>query len=163
MKQLVISIAILCVLSFMACTNQTQSNDQKANLAEVAKTISPMNNAVSIVEIPVIDLARAIQFYQNMLNVSIESVDMGDTQMGVIPNDPGTVNVVLVKGADYVPTTSGAVIYLNAGEDLQPMLDKVEKSGGEIILPKTEISPEMGFFALFVDTEGNKLGLHSSN
>lgn len=163
MKKLGISIVILCVLSYMACTNQTQSNDLQANLSEVAKTDNPMNNVVSIVEIPVTDLARATQFYQNILNVSIESVDMGDTQMGVIPNDAGTVNVVLVKGADYVPTTTGAVIYLNAGKDLQPMLDKVEKSGGQVIVPKTEISPEMGFFALFLDREGNKLGLHSSN
>lgn len=51
----------------------------------------------------------------------------------------------------------------NAGEDLQPMLDKIEKSGGEILVPKMEISPEMGYFALFIDSEGNKIGLHSSN
>ena len=65
-------------------------------------------------------------------------------------------------GKDYKPTTDGALLYLNAGEDLQAMLDKVEKNGGQVILPKTEISPEMGYFALFIDTEGNKLGLHSA-
>ena len=82
--------------------------------------------------------------------------------MGVLPNDEGTVNVVLVKGNDYKPTTDGAVLYLNAGNDLQPMLDKVAQNGGQVIVPKTEISPEMGYFALFIDTEGNKLGLHSA-
>jgi predicted enzyme related to lactoylglutathione lyase len=163
MRKFVISMLFLFVTSFMACTNQTQSSDQKVNQADVAKTVSPMNNVVSIVEIPVTDLARASQFYQNILNVSIEKVEMGETQMGVIPNDIGTVNVVLVKGSDYTPTTDGAVIYLNAGKDLQPMLEKVEKSGGQVIVPKTEISAEMGFFALFIDTEGNKLGLHSAN
>ncbi|MFT4146889.1 MAG: hypothetical protein QM644_20805, partial [Mobilitalea sp.] len=61
------------------------------------------------------------------------------------------------------PTTDGAVLYLNAGNDLQPMLDKVAQNGGQVIVPKTEISPEMGYFALFIDPEGNKLGLHSSN
>jgi len=88
---------------------------------------------------------------------------MDGTQMGVLPGDDETVHVVLVKGDDYKPTTDGAVVYLNAGNDLQPMLDKVEENGGQIIQPKTEISPEMGWFALFVDTEGNKLGLHSTH
>ncbi|MBS5979550.1 MAG: hypothetical protein KIB51_07420 [Dysgonomonas mossii] len=87
---------------------------------------------------------------------------MDGTQMGVLPSDGETINVVLVKGADYKPTSDGAVLYLNAGNDLQPMLEKVSKNGGQIIVEKTQISPEMGFFALFMDTEGNKLGLHSA-
>lgn len=120
-----------------------------------------MNNFISIVEIPVTDFARAVKFYQAILDVSIEEVDMDGTQMGVLPSDGETVSVVLVKGNDYKPTTYGSVLYLNAGNDLQPMLDKVEKNGGQVIVPKSEISPEMGFFALFTDTEGNKLGLHS--
>jgi uncharacterized protein len=122
-----------------------------------------MQNLVSIVEIPTTDFSRAIKFYQLILDVNIEEVDMDGTQMGVLPGDEETVNVVLVKGPDYKPTTDGAVVYLNAGNDLQSMLDKVEQNGGQIIVPKTEISPEMGYFALFIDTEGNKLGLHANN
>lgn len=122
-----------------------------------------MNNLVSIVEIPVTDFSRAIRFYQTILNVTIEEVEMGGTQMGILPGDGETVSVALVKGADYRPTTEGAVVYLNTGNDLQPTLDKIEKKGGKVIVPKTQISPEMGFFALFKDTEGNKLGLHSRN
>lgn len=122
-----------------------------------------MNNFISIVEIPVTDFARAVKFYQAILDVSIEEVDMDGTQMGVLPSDGETVSVVLVKGNDYKPTMYGSVLYLNAGNDLQPMLDKVEQNGGQVIVPKSEISPEMGFFALFTDTEGNKLGLHSIN
>ena len=82
--------------------------------------------------------------------------------MGILPSELCTVNVVLAKGNAYKQTTDGPVLYLNAGDDLQTMLDKVAQSGGEVILPKTEISPEMGYFALFMDTEGNKLGLHST-
>ncbi len=88
---------------------------------------------------------------------------MEGNQMGILPNDSGTVNVVLVKGNDYKPTTDGAVLYLNAGNDLQPTLDLIAKNGGQVIVPKTQISPDMGYFALFIDTEGNKLGLHSSH
>lgn len=121
-----------------------------------------MKNLISIVEIPTTDFSRAVKFYQAILGIIIEEVDMAGTQMGVLPGDDETVNVVLVKGSDYKPTTDGAVVYLNAGNDLQPTLDKIELNGGQVIVPKTEISPEIGFFALFIDTEGNKLGLHSA-
>jgi len=120
-----------------------------------------MSNLISIVEIPVTDFARAVKFYQTLLDVRIEEVEMDGTQLGVLPGDGESVNVVLIKGSGYKPTTDGAVLYLNAGTDLQPMLDKVQHNGGQVIVPKTEISPEMGYFALFTDTEGNKSGLHS--
>lgn len=122
-----------------------------------------MNNLISIVEIPVADFPRAVKFYQAIMGVTIEAMEMDGVQLGVLPNETGTINVVLAKGNDYKPTTDGAILYLNAGDNLQPILDKVEGNGGQVIVPKTQISPEMGFFALFIDTEGNKLGLHSKN
>ncbi len=160
MKRLFLSIPVWVVIGLTSCTSQSKSNEQTQSATKMENT---MKNLVSIVEIPVSDFPRAVAFYQTILNVAIQEVDMAGTQMGVLPNEPGTVNVVLVKGSDYIPTTEGAVIYLNAGSDLQPMLDKIAQNGGSVIVPKTEISPEMGFFALFIDTEGNKLGLHSSN
>ena len=122
-----------------------------------------MNNLVSIIEIPATNLNRAIGFYSSILGFTIEVVEMGDVLMGILPNDEGSVNVVLSQGSDYKPTTSGCIVYLNGGDDLQPILEKIEPNGGSILVPKTEISPEMGFFALFMDTEGNQLGLHSQN
>lgn len=157
MKKITIGIITFFAIGFSACNSTTTEQD---NLNKIQK-IDKMNNLISIVEISTSDFSRAVKFYQTILGVSIEEVDMDGTQMGVLPNEEGTVNLCLVKGNDYKPTTDGAVIYLNAGNDLQPMLDKVEQNGGQVIVPKTEISPEMGFFALFIDTEGNKLGLHS--
>lgn len=122
-----------------------------------------MHNLVSIIEIPAADLKRAIKFYGAILGVQIQEAKMADVSMGILPNDAGTVNVVLAQGSDYKPTQEGSVVYLNGGNDLQIILDKVEPNGGRVIVPKTAISPEMGFFALFIDSEGNKLGLHSSN
>ena len=120
-----------------------------------------MKNLISIVEIPTTDLSRAINFYQELLGVEIEKATMGETEMGVLPADNESVNVVLINGSDYKPAAEGTLIYLNAGHDLTPMLNKVEGNGGQIVLPKTEISPGMGYFALFIDCEGNKMGLHS--
>lgn len=122
-----------------------------------------MKHLISIVEIPVTDFSRAVNFYQTIMDLIIEEIEMDGTQMGVFPGDGDTINLVLVKGDDYNPTTDGAVVYLNAGNDLEPMLQKIKQAGGQVIVPKTEISPEMGFFALFMDTEENKLGLHSAH
>ena len=151
-------------VGFTVCTNQSNSSEQTQSVNEIEdKTSGNMKNLISIVEIPTTDFSRAVAFYQKILNVSIEEVDMEGTKMGVLPSDGATVDVVLVNGSDYKPTTDGTVVYLNAGNDLQPTLDKIEQNGGKVIVPKTIISPEMGFFSLFIDTEGNKLGLHSSN
>lgn len=122
-----------------------------------------MSNLISIVEIPTADFPRAVTFYQAVVNVSIEEVDMDGIQMGVFPGGEGMVNLALINGANYKPSTDGPIVYLHAGTDLQPMLDKIVANGGRIVVPKTEIGPEMGFFAMFIDTEGNRLGLHSSH
>ena len=150
---------MLIAFGFSACSNTKTDEVNPKNIQ--TQNANNMNNLISIVEIPTSDFSRAVKFYQTNLDVTKEEVDMGGTQMGVLPSDGETVNVVLVKGDDYTPTVDGSVLYLNAGNDLQPMLDKVAQNGGQVILSKTEISPEMGYFALFIDTEGNKLGLHS--
>lgn len=160
MKRIIASVVMLIAIGFLAC-NDTKNKEEKAENIQTKK-VNDMNNLISIVEISVTDFARAVKFYQTVLGIAIEEMEMDGNQMGVLPNDEGTVNVVLVKGNDYKPTTDGAVLYLNAGNDLQPMLDKVAQNGGQVIVPKTEISPEIGYFALFIDTEGNKLGLHSA-
>ena len=161
MKRTILSAVMLIAIGFSACTD-TETKKEKAEIIQTQKANS-MNNLISIVEIPVTDFSRAVKFYQAISGLAIEEMEMDGNQMGILPNEEGTVNVVLVKGKDYNPTADGAVIYLNAGSDLQAMLNKVEQNGGQVIFPKTEISPEMGYFALFIDTEGNKLGLHSSN
>ena len=122
-----------------------------------------MKKLISIVEIPTADFRRAVAFYQTILGINIEEAEMDGIKMGLFPSDGEGVFVQLINGSDYRPSTNGTIVYLNGGDDLQKIADKVEVNGGKIIVPKTEIGPEMGFFALFADTEGNKLGIHSSN
>jgi len=122
-----------------------------------------MKNLISIFEIPAIDFSRAVNFYQNILDISVEVVDMDGVSMGVFPTDIGSVSGAVIKGNDYKPSANGVIIYLNGGDNLQVVLDKIKANNGKIIVPKTQISPEMGFYALFIDTEGNRLGLHSVN
>ena len=147
-------IILILGYSFINCK---QNIDKEINNKIQNKSL------ISIVEIPVIDIQRAINFYESLLAIRIEKIEMGDTLMGVIPSPENTVNLVLVKGSDYSPSKNGTIIYLDAGNDLQIFLNKVEKSGGKMITPKTQISSEMGYFAFILDSEGNKLGLHSKN
>lgn len=120
-----------------------------------------MDNLVNFFEIPASDFTRAVGFYKGVLDVEIQETEMFGTKMGFLPSDGENVSGAIVQGDDYQPSMAGVTLYLNGGENLQPTLDKVEQHGGNVIVPKTQISPEMGYFAMFIDTEGNKLGLHS--
>ena len=121
-----------------------------------------MKSLVSIVEIPTEDFSRAVAFYHIILGVDIEEVEMGDIKMGLFPNAGEGVFVQLINGRDYKPSTDGTLVYLNGGDDLQKVANKIVASGGKVVIPKTEI-PTMGFYAIFTDTEGNRLGLYSTN
>lgn len=122
-----------------------------------------MKSIVSIVEIPATKISRAIEFYQSILNIKIEHLDFPEMQMGLFPTEEQAIIAVLMQAEGYSPSPNGVTIYLDGGDDLQIILDKVEKNGGKIIVPKSPHADDSGYFALFIDTEGNKLGLHSPN
>ena len=120
-----------------------------------------MNNLINWFEIPSTDFTRAVKFYKGILGVEIQESEMFGTKMGFFPSDGKNVSGAIVKGEDYKPSMEGVTLYLNGGENLTVVLDKVETNGGKVIVPKTQISPEMGYFAMFIDTEANKIALHS--
>ena len=119
------------------------------------------DHALNWFEIPVTDFARARAFYEAVLGRPIEPLSMGPVTMGMFTTDPEVIGGALVHSEDSAPSTEGTVVYLNGGEDLAPMLARVERAGGTIVVPKTEIGNDFGCFAYFIDTEGNKVGLHS--
>lgn len=114
-------------------------------------------------EIPAQNIGRATNFYNAILGLQLSEVDMFGTKMAFFPTDGSNVSGAIVQGDDYAPSSAGSLLYLNGGSDLQNVLSKVEGAGGQVIVPKTQISPEMGHFAMFIDTEGNKMALHSMN
>ena len=63
----------------------------------------------------------------------------------------------------YTPSEHGVAIYLNANPDIQTVINRIEPAGGKVVIPKTQISPEVGYMAFFLDTEGNRLALHAQN
>jgi len=122
-----------------------------------------MNSFISIFEIPATQISGAVDFYQSILGIHIEKLDISSMQMGIFPYDGQVVTGVIVEGEGYQPSADGVNIYLNGRDNLKVILDKVEKNGGKIIVPKVLHGNESGYFAIFLDTEGNKIGLHSPN
>ena len=120
-----------------------------------------MKSHISIFEIPATDISRAVSFYQSILDIKIEKMNMPEMQMGIFPYEGQMVTGVIIKAEGYKPSADGVTIYLNGGDNLQVILDRVEKNGGKIKTPKTLHADESGYFAIFIDSEGNKIGLHS--
>jgi predicted enzyme related to lactoylglutathione lyase len=119
-----------------------------------------MAHALNWFEIPATDIQRAVRFYSTILGIKLETGPASPGyQMAVIPHADG-VGGALIQGEGFVPSTNGAVIYLACDPDLRPALGRVEAAGGKILAPRTDIG-ENGFFAFILDTEGNKVGLHS--
>lgn len=122
-----------------------------------------MQNVLNWFEIPATDFDRAVTFYKAILCVEMQESEMYGTKMGMFPMDGQNVSGAVVKGDGYTPSKDGALIYLNGGDDLQVIVDRIENNQGVVVVPKTMISEEMGYFAIFIDTEGNKIGIHSPN
>ena len=122
-----------------------------------------VTHAVSWFEIAVADFARAQRFYSAIFDYAMPEMQMGPVRMGMLPCDPAANGVggAICFGEGYVPRPDGTLVYLNGGSDLSTVLARIEPAGGKILQPKTQITPEYGYFALFMDSEGNRMGLHS--
>ena len=123
-----------------------------------------MKNTISWFEIPSSDLERATRFYESIFSLKLAPLDMPNIKMRMFPIEDmnGVGGAIVDSGGFHKPSsTDGPLIYLNGNPDLQQILDKVEEAGGKIMVPKTEISPEYGSMAVIIDTEGNRIGLHS--
>lgn len=121
------------------------------------------SNSLNWFEIPATDLDRAIAFYQAVFQIEIPApMDMGGSRMAMLASGEDKVGGALVQGEYHTPSTTGVWVYLNANPSLQAVLDRVEAAGGQIVFPAMEISPEWGYYAAMIDTEGNQVGLHAN-
>lgn len=121
-----------------------------------------MNNLINWFEIPVTDITRASKFYSAILNEKIEPSTYAGVNMAFFPGDGTNVTGALVQCDGYVPSMEGTFVYLNGGDDLNSVLSRVETAGGKVLAEKMLISEEAGYCAFFLDTEGNKVGVHSA-
>ncbi|MFT4606058.1 MAG: putative enzyme related to lactoylglutathione lyase [Rhodothermales bacterium] len=138
--------------------NKSTTTDQPAKEAER----STPRHYVTWFEIPALDIDRATGFYNDIYGITMEVAHASEFVMALFPASEGIGGAVVV-GPGCVPSSVGPLIYLNGGPDLDAVLSRVEGAGGRVVMPKTLISEETGFFALFIDTEGNRLALHSTS
>ncbi|MFT4679308.1 MAG: putative enzyme related to lactoylglutathione lyase [Flavobacteriales bacterium] len=125
-----------------------------------AKTSTKIKDFVSWFEIPALNFEKAVEFYDQIYSIKMDRVVNATHSMAIFPSTGG-IGGAVVCGPGSTPGHTGPLIYLNGGKDLEPILSKVPDAGGRIIMEKTLIDEDSGYFAIFIDSEGNKLALHS--
>ena len=116
-----------------------------------------MKKLVRWVEIPATNFERAVKFYNTVFNLSIEPMDFGHEKMAFLPNDEGAISFA----PGFTPSEKGVLVSLETGNDLDGTLQRIASFGGKIVQAKTKIEAEgRSYFALFLDSEGNRLGLY---
>jgi predicted enzyme related to lactoylglutathione lyase len=120
-----------------------------------------MSHAIHWFEIFVSDMERAVRFYQTMLGIELRRAEEDSRPMAIFQSAAKDgIGGALVRQQGREPTDSGVIVYLDADGKLDDSLARVERAGGKVVMPRTDIGPP-GFIALVRDTEGNLVGLHS--
>ncbi|MFH1802838.1 MAG: VOC family protein [archaeon] len=126
--------------------------------------MKPQGNPVGWFEIPVVDMKKAIEFYETVFNIRLEEHKLGDLQMAWFPmvkGKEGATGSLVKHDEHYRPCNTGTLVYFTAHSgDLKNELGRVEDAGGKVMQEKTQLG-ENGFVAFVLDTEGNKIALHS--
>ena len=115
---------------------------------------------VSWFEIPALNFERAVRFYSEIYQVKMETNEMNGYSMAFFPGNH-QIGGAIITGEGSEPSDKGPLLYLNGGSDLDRVLGRVEAAGGRVLMPKQIINEDARYFALFIDSEGNKLALHS--
>ena len=122
-------------------------------------------HAISWFEIPTTSLERAQKFYETIFGIKLAPMDLPNIRMRMFPVEnmmEGIGGAIVDSGEFHKPSaTHGPLVYLNGNPDVQLVLDRVEGAGGKILVPKTLISDDIGHMAVFLDTEGNRIAIHS--
>lgn len=123
-----------------------------------------MASAVTWFEIACSDFDRAKRFYETIFDATLQDMPVPGQKMAAFPVDweKGEIGGTIVQREQSRPSSEGTLVYLHGGPDLQVVLDRVMKAGGQVAMPKTQIPMEnSGYMAVFIDSEGNLVGLTS--
>ncbi len=124
------------------------------------------SNILGWFEIPTADMERAIRFYQTVFNIELSRQEFGDLDMAWFPfvqEGAGAPGSLVYHKDFYKPSTDGTLVYLvSQTGDLADELSRIEAAGGQVLVPKTLIAENYGYMAVFLDTEGNRVALHSN-
>ena len=123
-------------------------------------------SAVNWFEIPTTNFERAVEFYETIFNTKLQRMEIAagtltPTPMAVFPSSGEGATGALVYIPEHKPAAAGPLLYLNANPNLDEVLARVEEAGGKLLMGKTVLPNNFGYMAIFFDTEGNHMALHS--
>ncbi len=120
-----------------------------------------MKNPTQWFEIATTDIERAKAFYTKVFDLELQFIEMPDSKMYMFgdPESPGSPGA-LIENATVKPNDNGTVVYFSC-DDVAKKVSLAEEAGGKVLIPRTDIG-EFGFYAHVLDTEGNRIGIHSN-
>jgi uncharacterized protein len=122
------------------------------------------NNIVGWFEIPVINMERALKFYETILKIKLTPTKILEYEMALFPEIEGGLGTpgALMMHQSFIPSDKGVLIYFTPPSgNLANELSRVEAAGGTVLQQKALITEEIGYWGVFLDTEGNRIGIHS--
>jgi len=108
-----------------------------------------------------VDFERAVNFYQNVFGVASHRDELDGRRMGIFPFEPSTTGGCVCEASAAQPRRYGPRIYLDARGDLAALLSQVEALGGLVVMGRTRVNDNIGDIGVFIDTEGNRMGVQA--
>jgi len=122
-----------------------------------------MKRLVAFFEIPAADFSRTVNFYETLFAVKLQQMDCGHEKMAFFPEEEGVCPGAISWSSafSFEPSAQGILVSLNC-ESITDSIPVIEANGGKILIPKTKIDADSrGYFCVFTDSEGNRVGLYS--
>ena len=121
-----------------------------------------MSNTFVWVDIPVVNLDRAIKFYSAVVGEPVNKIGGPGFNFGLFKHGGNDVGGCLIDAEEegLAPSMTGPLVYLDASGRLDAAVAAAEQGGGKVLMAKHSIAPN-GFRAIIVDSEGNRVALHS--
>ena len=123
------------------------------------------HNVVGWFEIPVTDMDRAISFYEAVFDFGLTRAKIGRMDMAWFPcvaDSIGSAGSLVLMPGRYKPSSDGVLVYFTAfSGDVSNELTRAVAAGGSVLMPKKLISKDIGYMAIFLDSEGNRIALHT--
>lgn len=123
--------------------------------------MSASSKVIAWFEIPSVDFDRAVRFYETALDVKLNRQQFGDQPIAVFSYEDPATGGAIVHNPSMKPASSGVCVYLTAQPTVDAVLGRIEKAGGKTDGPVIRLPQDIGYIAFFIDTEGNRVGLHS--
>ena len=120
-----------------------------------------MKQVINWFEIPAVDFDRAVGFYENIFSTKLRREELNGMKLGIFPYEAPGPSGAVCKMANLQPGPAGTLIYLDASPDVAPVLARVNANGGKVVLDKTLVNDDIGYIGIFIDSEGNRVGVHA--